>query len=162
MSGGLGNDVYYVDDAGDAVTELAGQGSDTIYASVNLTLNASQEIEFLRANAGTTGLVLGGNDFDNRIYGAAGNDTITGDHGSDRLHGEAGNDTLSGGGGADQLFGGAGGDTLNGGIGDDRLHGGAGMDQLTGGGGHDSFVFNAPLNGATNVDTIWTTSPPTT
>uniref|UniRef100_UPI00259CBA73 calcium-binding protein n=1 Tax=uncultured Reyranella sp. TaxID=735512 RepID=UPI00259CBA73 len=88
------------------------------------------------ANAGGTALVLTGNDFDNRIYGGAGNDTLVG------------------GGGADQLFGGAGNDTLNGGIGDDRLHGGAGMDQLTGGGGHDSFVFNAPLNGATNVDTI--------
>ena len=154
MSGGLGDDVYYVDDAGDVVTELAGEGSDSLYTSVNLTLTAGQEIEFLRANAGATGLVLGGNDFDNRIYGAAGNDTITGDHGSDRLYGADGNDTLMGGGGIDRLFGNGGDDTLNGGNGNDRLNGGTGMDQLTGGAGNDTFIFNAPLDGVTNVDTI--------
>jgi Ca2+-binding RTX toxin-like protein len=136
MSGGLGNDVYFVDDAGDVVTELAGQGSDSIHTSIDLTLAAGQEIEFLRAYADATGLVLGGNDFDNRIYGAGGNDT------------------LSGGGGADRLYGGAGNDTLNGGHGDDRLHGGAGEDQLTGSDGRDSFVFDTPLDGSTNVDTI--------
>ncbi|MBU8874085.1 DUF4347 domain-containing protein [Reyranella sp. MMS21-HV4-11] len=154
MSGGLGDDVYYVDDAGDVVTELAGEGSDSLYTSVNLTLTAGQEIEFLRANAGATGLVLGGNDFDNRIYGGAGNDTITGDHGSDRLYGADGNDTLMGGGGIDRLFGNGGDDTLNGGNGNDRLNGGTGMDQLTGGAGNDTFIFNAPLDGVTNVDTI--------
>ncbi|MCC8431471.1 calcium-binding protein, partial [Reyranella aquatilis] len=154
MSGGLGNDVYYVDDAGDVVTEVAGEGIDSIYTSVNLTLTAGQEIESLWANAGATGLVLGGNDFNNRIYGAAGNDTLSGDHGSDRLYGEEGNDTLSGGGGADHLFGDGGNDTLNGGHGNDRLNGGTGMDQLTGGAERDTFIFNAPLDGATNVDTI--------
>jgi|GEM_PF-691010 len=136
MSGGLGDDVYFVDDAGDVVTELAGEGSDSLYTSVNLTLTAGQEIEFLRAIAGATGLVLGGNDFDNRIYGAAGSDTITGGGGGDRLYGDAGNDTL------------------NGGNGNDKLYGGEGMDLLTGGAGRDTFIFNNPLDGMTNVDTI--------
>ncbi len=78
MSGGLGNDVYFVDDAGDVVTELAGEGIDSIYASIDLSLAADQEIESLWANAGTTGLTLTGNDFANRILRAAGNDTLTG------------------------------------------------------------------------------------
>jgi Ca2+-binding RTX toxin-like protein len=172
MSGGLGNDVFFVDDAGDVVTELAGQGSDSIFTSIDLTLNAAQEIEVLRAQAGSTGLVLGGNDFDNRIHGADGNDTLTGDHGSDRLYGGDGddtlsggvgadrlyggdgNDTLSGGGGGDRLYGGNGNDTLTGGVANDRIHGGAGEDQLTGGLGRDTFIFDTPLDGATNVDTI--------
>jgi Ca2+-binding RTX toxin-like protein len=136
MSGGFGNDLYFVDEAGDVVTELAGQGTDSIFTGIDLTLTAGQEIEFLRANAGMTGLTLGGNDFDNRIYGAGGNDTLRGDHGADRLFGADGNDTLVGGGGSD------------------RLHGGAGEDHLTGGAGRDTFIFDTPLDGATNVDTI--------
>ena len=41
MQGGLGNDVYYVDSAFDSVTELAGQGTDTVLSSVTFDLNAS-------------------------------------------------------------------------------------------------------------------------
>jgi len=136
MSGGLGNDLYYVDGAGDLVTELAGEGIDTIYTGIDLILTAGQEIEFLRANAGAPGLVLGGNDFANSIYGATGDDTLTG------------------GGGADRLYGNAGDDALNGGNDNDKLYGGEGMDLLTGGAGKDSFIFNSPLDGVTNVDTI--------
>jgi len=55
---------------------------------------------------------------------------------------------------ANRIGGGAGNDTLIGGGGNDRLIGGAGADQLTGGTGRDTFIFNSPLDGMTNVDTI--------
>ena len=42
MTGGDGNDTYVVDDAGDAVTELAGAGSgtDTVQSSITTTRSA--------------------------------------------------------------------------------------------------------------------------
>ncbi len=111
MTGGAGNDIYYVDNPGDTVTEAVGGGNDTVYASVNYTLQAGQEVETLIANAGTTGLTLTGNEFNNTITGGAGNDTLNGGAGNDTLNGGAGNDTLDGGTGADRMAGGAGNDT---------------------------------------------------
>jgi Ca2+-binding RTX toxin-like protein len=92
MAGGAGNDTYFVDNAGDVVNEAAGQGTDTVFASVNYSLSAGQEIEFLRANAGATGLSLTGNEFANRLVGSAGNDTLNGGGGTDSLGGMGGND----------------------------------------------------------------------
>ena len=48
MAGGLGNDAYSVDDGTDQVFEAAGQGTDTVYSSVNFALAAGQEVEYLR------------------------------------------------------------------------------------------------------------------
>ena len=93
MSGGAGNDIYYVDNAADKVNEAAGQGTDTVYASVSYTLTAGSEIEYLRANAGATGLTLTGNALNNTIVGGTGNDTLNGGAGNDVLNGGAGNDT---------------------------------------------------------------------
>ena len=93
MSGGAGNDTYYVDNAVDKVFEAVGGGTDTVFANVNYALQAGQEVETLRANAGATGLILTGNEFNNLLVG---------------LIGDAGNDTLNG--------GGDGNDTLNGGM----------------------------------------------
>ncbi len=101
MVGGTGNDTYYVDNADDQVTELLGKGSDTIYASVSYALPAGQAIEFLRANAGATGLILTGNELNNTTVGGAGNDTLEGGAGSDTLIGGRGADVLTGGTGAD-------------------------------------------------------------
>ncbi len=35
MTGGAGNDVYFVDEGNDLVTELAGGGTDLVKATVN-------------------------------------------------------------------------------------------------------------------------------
>ena len=78
----------------DVVNETAGQGTDTVMASVNYSLTAGSEIEFLRANAGTTGLSLTGNALANRLVGGAGNDTLNGGAGNDSLGGGAGNDVF--------------------------------------------------------------------
>jgi Ca2+-binding RTX toxin-like protein len=36
MSGGTGNDVYFVDDGNDATIENANEGNDTVYSTVHL------------------------------------------------------------------------------------------------------------------------------
>jgi Ca2+-binding RTX toxin-like protein len=43
MNGGLGDDTFIVDNAGDYITELAGQGTDTVISSVTRYLGSNQE-----------------------------------------------------------------------------------------------------------------------
>ena len=43
MTGGAGNDTYIVDDVGDTVTELSGEGTDTVQSSLSYTLGANVE-----------------------------------------------------------------------------------------------------------------------
>jgi len=138
MYGGAGNDTYYVDNAGDQVVEQSGEGTDTVYASLNYTLTDNVENLFITGSAlnGT------GNALDNVITG----------------NGLA--NILSGGGGNDILLGGAGNDTLLGGDGADRLSGGDGLDYLTGGAGNDTFAAEigggkiAGKDGMISVDVI--------
>src|SRR5262249_12553731 len=106
MVGGTGNDIYCVDNTGDQVIEAAGEGSDNVYASVNWSMAAGQEIEYLRgAGAGATcGLRLTGNEFTNYLIGGAGNDTLYGGAGNDYLDGHAGADAMVGGTGNDTYY----------------------------------------------------------
>ena len=118
MAGGVGDDTYVVDSLGDVVSEVAGEGIDTVITTVNLTLgNAIENLDIGQgAVHGTQG---SGN--------ALGNTLEANDQGN-VLDGQAGDDLLRGGLGADTLLGGAGGDTLAGGAGADALAGGAGND----------------------------------
>lgn len=43
MLGGLGNDTYIVDDTGDVVTELVGEGADRVKSSISYTLGDNLE-----------------------------------------------------------------------------------------------------------------------
>ena len=43
MVGGAGNDTYVVDNVGDVVIELAGEGTDTVQSSVTYTLGSDVE-----------------------------------------------------------------------------------------------------------------------
>ena len=97
MAGNKGNDLYTVDDIGDIVTELTGNGTDEIKASVsiaalanfveNLTLTG---IEDLNGAGNTLANLITGNSGENKIFGGDLNDTLTGNAGNDTLQGDAG------------------------------------------------------------------------
>jgi Ca2+-binding RTX toxin-like protein len=127
MAGGLGNDIYIVENAGDTIIELASEGEDGVFSSVDFTMTAGAYIEVLGTNwgDGTAPINLTANDLGNSVYG------------------NAGANILNGGGGNDQLVGGAG---------NDRLNGGTGSDTLNGGSGDDRFVFTGTPGSDTIVD----------
>lgn len=167
LTGGLGSDLYFVQNSGDTVVEDAEVGTwDTIMSSADFILGDNVEELDLTDDAvsGT------GNYQDNFIHGSETNNILRGEGGNDALDGRAGNDTLYGGDGDDTLLGGdniftpdsneqipnmdtldggAGDDYIDGGTGDGIIHGGAGDDILLGGVdvGELGFLF-------TNNDTI--------
>ena len=160
LTGGLGNDYYYVDNASDQVTELSGQGTDTIQGSISWALGDHIENLVLFGASALNGT---GNAFNNKLTGNSLNNLLTGNDGDDILEGGDGNDSLVGGLGNDELYGGTGHDSLDGGDGNDLLVGatgndlfigGAGDDQMTGAGGVDRFDYNVVADRGTGGDTI--------
>lgn len=106
MAGGGGNDTYIVDDSNDFVSELAGEGSDTVVSSVDFQLGDNLENLTLASSA----FWGGGNSLANVITGNADDNYLVGDAGADALIGGAGNDQLDGGTGDDSMVGGLGDD----------------------------------------------------
>ncbi len=90
MIGGAGNDTYFVDDAGDMVTENASEGTDTVQASISYTLGANVENLTLTGTGSIGGI---GNALANTLTGNAGDNTLDGGAGADTMVGGAGNDT---------------------------------------------------------------------
>ncbi|HEX8124298.1 MAG TPA: M10 family metallopeptidase C-terminal domain-containing protein [Allosphingosinicella sp.] len=118
MEGNDGDDAYIVDDSGDVVVELSGEGDlDIVYAGLSV-YTLPDEVEILQFNA-------------------SGNFTGTGNVLANIIRSGGGADVLSGGDGDDELSAGGGDDILDGGDGDDYLDGSAGADIYTGGSGSD-------------------------
>jgi serralysin len=90
MYGGLGDDIYYVDDIGDQIRESAASGHDHVYASVSFTLSAYVEDLTITGDAQSAT----GNGSANHIVGNAGDNIIAGKGGNDLLHGNGGSDTF--------------------------------------------------------------------
>ncbi len=112
MYGGTGDDTFIVDSVSDKVIEFAGEGIDTVKASVSFTLVGYVENLML---TGTAAINATGNTLANTLTGNSANNTLSGFGGNDILDGGAGNDVLIG---------------------------GTGMDIMTGGTGNDRFVFD--------------------
>jgi serralysin len=110
MAGRLGDDFYFVDHGGDVATELVGEGTDRVFASVTYTLNAGSHIETLSTtnNAGTGAINLTGNELTNTLIGNAGANTLDGGAGADSLYGFGGDDFFYVDNAGDAVFEGAG------------------------------------------------------
>ena len=89
LRGGAGDDTYIVDQSGDVVSELAGEGIDTVKSSISYTLGANVENLVLTGSAASK---LTGNGLDNSITGNASGDFLSGGPGNDRLLGGRGAD----------------------------------------------------------------------
>jgi Ca2+-binding RTX toxin-like protein len=152
MEGGDGDDTYIVDSRFDGVFENAGEGIDTVQASVTFTLTTNVEnlvltgIAAISGNGNASDNSVTGNSAANVLNGAAGNDTLTGNGGNDLLVGGAGNDTLSGGDGTDTASY-AGGQAVNVNL---ALSGA----QNTGGAGIDTLIDIENLIGTSFADTL--------
>ncbi|MEZ0318207.1 MAG: beta strand repeat-containing protein [Methylophilaceae bacterium] len=92
MDGGADDDIYYVDNLGDSITELTNGGADTVIVKLTAgtyTLQAGLENLVL---TGTTAISGNGNELNN---------TLTGNSAANLLDGKAGADAMDGGAGAD-------------------------------------------------------------
>ena len=134
MTGGAGNDSYYVDNIGDRIVELAGEGTDSVSASVDYSLSAEVE------NLTLTGSALRG----------------TGNDRANAITGNAANNELQGGGGNDMLKGGAGADRMVGGTGNDSYYVDAAGDAVVEllGEGTDSVSASIDFTLSANVETL--------
>ncbi|GFE71085.1 calcium-binding protein [Chroococcus sp. FPU101] len=167
LIGGTGDDTYIVDSTTDVITELPGQGVDTVISSVSYTL-AENYVNNLTltgtANLNGTGNsydnVITGNEGNNRLKGGDGNDSLFSEFGNDTLYGEKGNDVLSHSSGDSTLYGGDGNDTLSGEFGSG--YGDAGNDTVGvtigsayGGSGNDTVgVTIGSAYGGSGNDTV--------
>jgi Ca2+-binding RTX toxin-like protein len=121
MTGGAGDDTYIVADAGDSLTELDGEGTDTIKTGLGSKTDYTMLYVLPNFVENLTGTAAGdqgvrGNTLNNVIAMGAGNDLVVLDDG--------GNDTVSGGAGSDFFYYGAAltnADSTDGGAGTDTI-----------------------------------------
>ncbi len=90
LIGGLGDDTYVLDNEADVVTEVAGEGTDTINSSASFTLSSNVEILVLTGTSAINGV---GNALDNILTGNDSNNILDGGIGNDGLIGGLGDDT---------------------------------------------------------------------
>jgi Ca2+-binding RTX toxin-like protein len=89
MYGGAGDDAYFVDNAGDVVTENPSEGNDVVFSTAHFSLSANVETLVLQGSADLQGY---GNSLNNAIYGNSGNNLLDGSTGADTMAGGTGND----------------------------------------------------------------------
>ena len=80
MAGGLGDDTYFVDNAGDVVFEQINEGVDQIYSAITYILPDDVENLTLTGSAGLSGI---GNTLNNVLTGNSGNNILDGGEGAD-------------------------------------------------------------------------------
>ena len=150
LIGGVGDDTYVVDQDIDVITELAGEGIDTVEsAGGDYTLSANVENLTL---IGTGFQRAVGNASDNLMVGTSDTNVLLGEDGHDVLEGRAGSDHLIGGSGNDLLNGGTESDMMWGGTGDDSYQVDDSSDIVTEFTGEGSDIINSSVSYALTSD----------
>jgi Ca2+-binding RTX toxin-like protein len=90
MKGGLGNDTYVVDNVGDQIVELAGEGYDTVVVNGLSSYTLGGQIEALTLGQGASTAI--GNALNNTLRGNAEANLLDGRGGADLMFGGAGDD----------------------------------------------------------------------
>ncbi|MCD5975240.1 beta strand repeat-containing protein, partial [Pseudomonas quasicaspiana] len=90
LIGGTGDDTYLVDNIGDKITELDGEGRDSVQTTVTYTLSNFVEDGIL---LGAAAINLNGNSEENTLTGNNAANILDGKAGADTLIGGLGNDT---------------------------------------------------------------------
>ncbi|MEO8297699.1 MAG: calcium-binding protein [Burkholderiales bacterium] len=88
--GGLGNDTFAIDNAGDTITEASGEGTDTVITSLTYTAGANIENVTLYTNYVIDGT---GNELNNVLTGSTAANVLDGRGGNDTMIGGLGDDT---------------------------------------------------------------------
>lgn len=184
LSGGLGNDTYYVDSADDVVRELADGGNDTIIVlDDTIDVSGFENVENIVYADGSGGPQTPAPEIDEEetgdtsanpiVYGEAAADTIDGGAGGQTIFGLDGDDLIIGGRDSlasrdinntiaiadleDQTESDDGDDALYGGRGNDTIRGGQGNDVLDGGSGNDLLQGQDGVDvfrGGAGIDTV--------
>ena len=122
-------------------------GTDTLHSNIttdnieNIVLRGGESANVLDVS-GYSGRMVNGvsQSYIARLYGRAGNDTLTGSMFDDFLFGEEGDDVIVGNDGDDRISGGDGNDHITGSGGEDTMIGLAGNDKFFGGGDNDLIL----------------------
>ena len=95
MTGGAGNDTFYVDNAGDVVIDRASDaGTDLVFSSVTFDASGTNQDGIENITLTGTGAINAiGNALANVITGNSANNVIDGRMGADTMTGGAGSDT---------------------------------------------------------------------
>ncbi len=142
LIGGEGQDTYVVDALGDVVQELAGQGVDTVYVTIDGWV-APANVDIIRLT-GTAFIVTGSAGSEQIVANPVTGGAINAAEGNDTLWGSA----------LQEYF--------TGGAGDDIFRGGGGPDFMLGGTGDDQFIVenigtSITENAGEGTDTAWLT-----
>jgi len=151
LVGGLGNDFYFTSST-DGVTELAGEGIDTLIGlKLDLSVAAFASTVENLFYTGTSSVSLLGNGLANVISGGSGNDTVSGGEGKDTLIGGSGVDSLVGGNGDDIFYGGGNPDYVW--LPNRKLVPDSVADKLVGGAGNDRYLIDSTLDTVSEAST---------
>jgi len=139
LTGGDGNDVYFVTSNDIYTQEFNGGGTDTAIVSAETYQNhGAVEVVYMMYGAAT-------------VYAGDGSNTVYGNELSNFIHGEAGSDTIFAYDGDDQIFGGSGDDNVEGGAGNDVIDGGNGNDTATYTGDFIQYTVTENTDGSVTV-----------